>query len=94
MKKGAQLLTTIVVALLSLAFTQMTTTASTGELVSRTVQRRGVDAAIWGIAILSFDSMRQTGGTPTASVPPWVRQHQRHHTWLWRPLKWNEGVNN
>jgi hypothetical protein len=35
------------------------TSLSSEALAERTVRRRGVDAAIWGVPIVSFDSMRQ-----------------------------------
>ena len=43
----------------SSAFAETNTSFTSEELASRTLQRRAVDAAIWGMPILSFDAMRQ-----------------------------------
>jgi hypothetical protein len=34
---------------------------SSQDLHDRTVQRRGVEAAIWGMPLVSFDAMREAG---------------------------------
>src|SRR4051794_28969227 len=34
-------------------------TSSRGDLTRRTLERRAVDAVIWGLPIVSFDAMRQ-----------------------------------
>jgi len=36
-----------------------TVTFSSAELAQRTIERRGVEAAIWGMPIVNFDAMRQ-----------------------------------
>ena len=56
----AALIFTSIVALAP-ARAQQTTAQqfSAEELTSRTLSRRAVDAAIWGMPIVSFDAMRQ-----------------------------------
>ena len=62
MKRFLPALLPVVIGLLlatSAAFAQKATPLTPKELVNRTVHRRAVDAAIWGIPILNFDAMRQ-----------------------------------